>query len=335
MNESELASTEFLEELKLAKGKVGFWYRCLKILGESSFFSFGIFGLHGEMEWSSFDHEYYDGLGGLQKFLKSQFQIDYCPPELKAEWERPGIVRGIFGAIKYQRARELPFIKWKERDFSKGVTFSKPLKEVYTISLSPDESKQFLSQLKIKGFNINAYLMRELTTFLKQEFLSEKVKNCLWMFPVNMRGHVPEIEGDFNRSSYVDVVVAENDTPESIRSKMVSKFNDKEHWYVWYGAKLIPRLFGGQAFETVKQHLISGGPPYLGNFSNLGSYTFPGKINSPIFLAVAATRVRPISLGILSVNGYLTITFQFHETLSVTSDFSDKLNNFKKSLLAV
>lgn len=335
MNERELASTDFLKELKHSQCRVGFWYSCLKILGESSFFSFGLHAENGEMEWTSFDHEYYDGLGGLQKFLESQFQIDYRPPELKAEWGRPGVVRGILGAIQYQRGRELPFIEWKERDFSKGVTFSKPLKEIHTISLSPDESRLFLSQLKRKGFNINAYLMWELTTFLKREFLAEKVKNCLWMFPVNMRGHVPEIEGDFNRSSYVDVVVVENDTPESIRSKMNSKFKDKEHWYVWYGAKLIPRLFSRQAFETVKQHLISGGPPYLGNFSNLGSYTFPGKINSPIFLATAATRVRPISLGILSVNGYLTITFQFHETLSVMQDFPDKLNNLKESLLAV
>ena len=176
--------------------------------------------------------------------------------------------------------------------------------------------------------------MRKFSDFLKESFLSENVKHCLWQFPVNMRGHVSKITGEDNQSSYVDVVVYDDYDPEKIRDEMLRKFENKEHWYVWYGAKLIPRVGGNKAFSAVKDHILNGGPPYIGNFSNLGPFQVEN-CEKAIFLATPATRVRPIGLGTLSVNGWLTLTLTFHETLPLPKEFDEKLSKFRESLTNV
>lgn len=321
-------------ELIGLRNKVGFWYRCLKLLGESTSFSLGRVDSENEWMWQDFDHEQFDGLGGVQTYFKQHFQYELELPKLRKEWGSPRFFNALIGAINYQKSRELPFIEWKHRDFSNGLSFSNTHKKIATLLITPEESKLFLSKLKDKKLNFNAYCMKQFTDFLRSEFLTSEVKDCLWQFPVNMRGHVPTFVGDLNQSSYVDIVVYESDSPDSIRNEMMTKFNKKEHWFVWYGAKFIPKLFPKAAFKTVQEHILIGGPPYLGNFSNLGSFEIPN-CHEAIYLATPTTRVRPIGFGTMSVNGHLTFTLQFHETLPVAENFQEKFDKFKKSLVDV
>jgi hypothetical protein len=60
---------------------------------------------------------------------------------------------------------------------------------------------------------------------------------------------------------------------------------NKEHWFVWYGARLIPQYF-----------------------SNLGRFNIEQNILSPIDLGTNVTRGSLIGLGVLCVNDHLTIT---------------------------
>lgn len=334
MNREEIEKIQYSADLQEMNQRLGFWYRCLKHLGESTTMRFGQKEESGHWTWSIYDHENYDGLAALSDYLKTQFNYDLDVPKLRADWKAPSFFKKFIGAWKYQTTRELPPIEWKERDFSGDLSSSNPNKETVTMEFSPEESDNFLLALKGKKHNFNAWCMRKFSDFLKENFLTENVKHCLWQFPVNMRGHVDKIPGEENQSSYVDVVVYDDYDPAKIRDEMIRKFEAKEHWYVYYGAKLIPKVGGEKAFGAVKDHILNGGPPYIGNFSNLGSFNVEG-CEGPVYLATPATRVRPIGFGTLTVNGWLTFTLAFHETLPIPKNFQENWSKFRESLTDV
>ena len=334
MRREEIEKIHYSEEIGQLSHRLGFWYRCLKVLGESTAFRFGRNSGDGHLNWSVYDHENYDGLAGLKDYLKDQFNHDLEIPNLRSDWKAPSFFKKFIGAWKYQTSRELPFIEWKNRNLEGDLTSRNPDKKTFTMVFSPEESKAFISDLKAHNINFNAWCMRKFTDFLLENFLTSNAKHALWQFPVNMRGHVEKIEGEENQSSYVDVVVYDDYTPEKIREEMIRKFESKEHWYVWYGARLIPKIGGEKAFGAVKDHILNGGPPYIGNFSNLGSFRVPG-CQEAIYLSTPATRVRPIGFGTLSVNDWLTFTLSFHETLPLPSNFEEEWAKFRETLVNV
>jgi hypothetical protein len=330
MNKNELLQVVYQPKLISGKDKLGFWYRSLALLGESVVFNYGQESDLG-MDWSYYKHEDYDGLSALQHYFEEKFNTAIDPPSLNSDFKAPGFLQGLLGAVKYQTRRELPKITWKSRDFTKGITFENPSKKFITIKFEPEESKRLFHSLSKTKTNFNCLCMIEINKFIIEHFLDEHDGKFLWMLPVNMRGQVDESSLCGNRSSYLDLVLEEDETAQSLRQKMIHKLTNKEHWYVWFGAKIIPKFFSKGAFKTIQSHLLDGGPPYVGNFSNLGKFQLDKKITKPIFLGTNVTSVRPIGVGVISVNDYLTITLQFHETLGISDSRFESLNkDFQK-----
>ena len=324
MNKDEIEKTLYSNELIQGSDKLGFWYKSLASLGESVVFNFGQESQDG-MSWSYYKHEEFDGISALHHYLKRNYKVELDIPKLNDKHRAPGFLLGLLGFIKYQKSRKLPYFTWKKRDFTKGLTFNDQEKKYVKLTFNPEESKQLFQHLKNKEINFNSLCMIFINTFILENFIETHQGEFLWMLPVNMRGQIKK--NGTNQSSYLDLVLSESETSSSLRSKMISKMTNKEHWFVWYGAQFIPRLFSKKAFQIIKNHLLDQGPPYVGNFSNLGRHYVDCDINKPIFLGTNVTKVRPIGLGLLSINDHLTMTLQFHETLGLDSKSLNTLSH--------
>lgn len=319
INKNQVIQTAYDPALIKGPDPLSFWYKSLESLGESVVFNFGTKSNSG-MDWDFYKHESFDGLSAITDYFQKKFNQTIEVPKLHESFGPPGFFKGIIGGINYQINRDLPKFEWKHRDFSKGITFSKQEKQIITLEFSPKESKELFKKLKETKTNFNCLCMLLLNQFIVENFIKSHQGKFLWMLPVNMRGHLGDDFQTNNQSSYLDLVLEEGESPESLRQKMINKMNRKEHWYVWYGARMIPKHFSENAFMTIKKHLLNGGPPYMGNFSNLGRFNLPVEIEKPIFFGTNVTRVRPIGIGLLSVNDHLTLTMQFHETLGLKNE---------------
>jgi len=332
VNTSELAKVKYTRDFN-GLDPFAFWYKCLEELGENVTFSIGV-EKNKELSWSYFDHKSFDGISALDKFFKDNFEQIVTIPTLDRNLKKPPFFELLKGVFKFSLLRKLPYLRWKKRSFTKGLTFKEKSKSFFTINLDQNELCTLKASLKSRSSALSPFLLVELSELLGNYFLFKECEKVTWMLTVNMRKERSKRMGGV-QSSFFDFIVDRSEDVKQVQKRLKNELALGSHWMAWKAASLLPKISRKSCFKVVKKHIMHGGPPYIGIYSNLGTWDIKN-FNSPYFnIRGNVSRTRPISVILITVNGKMTITFSFHETLPVGDDFNYKLQELKEKWIGV
>lgn len=297
---------------------IGTWYELLEQTGEFCGIRFGRWhGGQAPPAWSFLPHKQFDGIGGFGHLLRSHYpgaSIDL--PQLKRPTP-PSLYRRTSAFFRHVKKK-------------RSVSSFSPVSEALALSAEPpravawvvvtQEGTNALEQsARQANVSLNSLLLWALSRATQDE-LAPGQDRLLWTVPVNMRGGVAPKPEASNHASFIELLLRQEESPQTVHEAVRMGFEKDDHWGAWL-ALSFGRIIGIKGMRRrLERH---GRLLKTGVFSNLGSWNVdeqarqnagPGRwLFSP-----PAFRTHPVAAGALVFNGELSLTLQLHEGLSTS-----------------
>lgn len=284
----------------------------------------------------NYSHAKYDGIGSFLTFLDSQkvktdkvleCKNPYCPPN----WMRYYLFLKLMVKGKIKDARD--GIGWKDYDYHTDFTSYSPKYIKHWFLLSREETEAFEHKTEQSGVSNNSYLLNLLQKHCAPFMILDTSKSCKWMIPVNLRGPVALDRTAGNHSASLGIYVSSADQPEKTHKYIKKAFKANDHWATWDLMTITKAIGKKKLIEGIKKSDEKGIRPFIGTFSNLGSWSLQGFNGAGMLFCPPPSTTAPFAAGALKVNGSLGFAFQIHPSLKLTeSSLSDLISNFKSEL---
>lgn len=313
---------------------IGYWYVASKKRGQNDLMTFiNTDAETGKNFVTHIPHSITDGKGAFCNILKS-FDVSKIVTGNKSQVTRPPLLhvfRILLKALKNMQTNQPDWIVF-DRSNKKNKNSS-----IQYLHFSEKETEDIFSSLSEKNISLNTWLL----TNFKNEILNMMIsgdKLGKILIPVDMRQGLQAEMHQKNCSSGVYVELDRNDDYTSVRSKLKDCLTDQIHWGNWWLAN-IGRLVGKRGVDYLSKRSAERSH-YLGTYSNMGvweyetqeklkklptniwSFSAPGSANYPLFL------------GVIVVNGELTVSLKFNKYVTGDQIQSKILvENFRQQLI--
>lgn len=291
------------------------WYRAARKRGVNDIASIARISLMDEkIEWYDFSHAEMDGIGAFHKYFpKLNIPIEKSSSRAlgRPSWWR-------FPQLFYHGLTQLKTspIDWIERN---QTLKANDLHDFSWLVLTERETQLFNERLASLPFGQNGYLLSLCNNILLKKLVNLEKKSILgnWLFPVNMRGGLSGQNTIGNRSSGIVIPSRVGTDALEFHRLIKEKLTLEEHWSIWWlhqtsrflgqrGVDFISRKTGNKTF-------------YLGTFSNMGSWpnvTDQQYQDDDAWICTPpGTPNFPISIGILTWCGRLSLTLKIHPSI--------------------
>jgi len=291
---------------------VGEYYRAIRDCGEDDTMLLGQINkdsTNSEPHWFEVHHDECDGIGMLVSLLRNQgFCIDKLPV-LKNN--RQTFFRTLQGLITYISTDNVRWQQWRLPFDRNSRCSTLPVnKRVFWHLVTKEQTEKINSVAKAANVTTNSYLLFHLDKTVAS-LMTAMSTSRRWAVPINLRGGInrPRPTELSVHSTFLTVDIDDADTPKSIHERIVKLKEKNYHWGSWFGMTG-GFLFGKAGLRKFLQKREKEGHDLTGLFSNLGSWEIPHSGN---WLACPlVTRMYPIGVGCITMNGCLSIAIQLH-----------------------
>ncbi|MBN2653027.1 MAG: hypothetical protein JXR63_11660 [Spirochaetales bacterium] len=292
-----------------------------------------------ELETKSYPHAKYDGIGAFSEFIK---ESGFTPPKLPLSKEQNApskIVRFFLfsKAMIVGRKIDLRDSKdWKNFDITAKINNEdKSINNIdFWFVLSREQTMKLEEKASMAGVSLNSYLLNKLNKTIFSHMSDENIPRR-WMIPVNMRGPV-QLDNQYgNHSSSLDLYQLPREAPLQTHKKIKKALKKKLHWKSWIFFTIIKTIGKDKLYQILTNPKNPAIRPYIGSFSNLGSWLIPGLEDGTMFFSQSVSKTVPFACGAVKVNGILGITWRKHPSLLISNeDFKRMLAVYKTILIS-
>ncbi len=314
---------------------IGRWFTVAKERGINVTATLGKIDLKtNKVDWNHFCHSTMDGAGAMIKWIRDHGHETIGFPESREKkqpnlWKRPSI---IYKTLKSMKKKN---VAWKEQN----MNFEMPdNREMDWIVFRPNEVMKLTKYAKKRKLSQNSYLLYKMNSLLLPLLLKENDSGG-WMFPTNMRGPVYKTDRYCNHSSAITIYTDLKTTGESIHKQIKKELERGIHWGNWYLGH-IGKIVGMKGMRKMSKK-SAGSNFNFGTFTNMGSWPLPGTKSLGDFnqdeayvCAPPGTVSYPISVGLITWNGNLSISFKIHPMICSDRSFPKRfIDDFKVKIL--
>ena len=301
------------------KDYIAMWFQARKGFGIGDRMNVGLLNkTTDDINWFEFSHSKMDGLGGLITILREH---DYPCKDLPkiadkiapSNWQQ---IKMLFAGGKSNVPKT---IRWKATfpDHAAVNSLSQysndaPIVNTYFTKAETLEIKKLAKKHRVA---LNIYLFWALNRAVAEQLLASQ-QDYYWLYPVNLRGALPNTPETGNCSSGINVLLNNTIAPRDIQLQVKQQIKAKSHWQLWWQAH-IGKIIGDQGVRRIYQY-VSERQFYAGSFSFLGSWPLKDD-NNPVInqdelwvCCGIGTKNYPVSTGILLWHEQLSLGLKLH-----------------------
>lgn len=295
---------------------IAYWFELYKEHHEYTDFPIGITNTSGEIEWSFFPHQQFDGLSALKTVIDVSIPSKIAPSSF---------LKYIIGMMNYLKNSKLKTIVWNT-----PITLDIGHNQIpQTLLLNNIEYEKLVSTSKEQGVSINTLIISLSDRAVRKYLLKETQQQTYWFIPYNMRGTIQERPERKNYVSHVVAILNKQDSIQSIEKNVKNVINSNYYLGAWAFLH-IGVLLGKNGARKILNYLYLKNHSWCGSISNLGCFKVENFKNA-VYFCPPVTRPYPIGIGSITVNKSLTISFLFHPSLNLTSERKELILNELKN----
>lgn len=285
---------------------IGMWYAMRRRYGQDDRIWFGLYR-PGRLSphWHTCSHRYSDALGGLALLLQEQGHAGYPPPPARPaampDWR-----------TLWQQRRGLPGpavdLRWRQLEPAAQACVSHlPV----SVLLSPAQTAAIEQVAAAMGVSSTVWLLWTADRALRAT-LVEAGSVSAWVYPVNLRGSVRNVDPCANHCSSLLLRLEEGSDAQACRRQIRARLERHEHWRRWLLLSLGQWI--GQAGVNFLYRLIQGRPGrYAGSYANLGRWDVPGL--DGITCSVPGSPACPVAVSTVLCNGRRALACRLHPVI--------------------
>jgi len=177
-------------------------------------------------------------------------------------------------------------------------------------AFDPDRTRSLIDLAAAQGVSLNSLLLATLGRASEPRMQGGR---ALWMVPVNMRGPVNLADETANHTSYLQIKTGADVTARHIHEQVKGKLSRNEHWGGWLFVN-VGRVvrYAGMKWLYRREIERTGGRPWVGAFSNLGSWESCGQW----FVCPPVAKTCPLGVGVVICEGSLSLTIEAHPSIT-------------------
>lgn len=300
----------------------GMWFELVQELsGEFVGMRGGIRRADGSIAWTYVPHAFYDGLGGFVNLLRQETGLpDIAIPVRKSR--KPSWLQRAAAVYRLVATRPKVAALWKSQDMSWRSRSNEPRTAgtaVATELFDVDRTRRLAAKARAHGVPVNSILMGALARASQSELHDGP---AIWMMPVNMRGPVTLARDTANHTGYLQIELSRDATPSAAHEQVKEGLRRREHWASWLFLN-VGRVVGYSGMRRIYQFQMArfGGRPFVGAFSNLGSWNGYGEW----FVCPPVTLTCPVGSGAIMCDGKLSLTLEAHPSIARHADWARSL----------
>ncbi|SHO23159.1 Possible putitive HlyD family secretion protein [Moritella viscosa] len=306
------------------KDYIAMWFQARKAFGIGDRMNVGLLKkTTDEINWFEFSHCEMDGLGGLTTILREHdYPCESLPKTADkiapSHWQK---IKMIFAGGKSKTPK---MIRWKTTypdyaatnlaDTENRTQYSNdaPIVNAYFTESETIEIKKLARKHRVA---LNIYLFWALNRAVAEQLLASQ-QDYYWLYPVNLRGALPNTPETGNCSSGINVLLNNTIAARDIQRQVKQQIKAKSHWQLWWQAH-IGKIIGENGVRRIYQY-VSERQFYAGSFSFLGSWPLKDDNNPPInqdelwVCCGIGTKNYPVSTGILLWREQLSLGLKLH-----------------------
>lgn len=301
------------------KDYIAMWFQARKAFGIGDRMNVGLLNkTTDDINWFEFSHSQMDGLGGLTTILREH---DYPCVNLPksadktapSHWQQ---IKMLFAGGKSNVAKT---IRWKatfpdHAAINNTTQYSNdaPIVNTYFSKAETLEVKKLAKKHRVA---LNIYLFWALNRAVAEQLLASQ-QDYYWLYPVNLRGALPNVPETGNCSSGINVILNNTIAPRDIQLQVKQQIKSKSHWQLWWQAH-IGKIIGENGVRRIYQY-VSERQFYAGSFSFLGNWPLQDDNNPPMnqdemwVCCGIGTKNYPVSTGILLWHEQLSLGLKLH-----------------------
>ena len=306
------------------KDYIAMWFQARKAFGIGDRMNVGLLKkTTDDINWFEFSHSEMDGLGGLTTILREHdYPCENLPKTADkiapSHWQQ---IKMLFAGGK---AKAPKMIRWKTiypdyaatnlADTENSTQYSNdaPIVNAYFTQSETIEIKKLARKHRVA---LNIYLFWALNRAVSEQLLASQ-QDYYWLYPINLRGALPNIPETGNCSSGINVLLNNTIAARDIQRQVKQQIKAKSHWQLWWQAH-IGKIVGENGVRRIYQY-VSERQFYAGSFSFLGSWPLKDDNNPPInqddmwVCCGIGTKNYPVSTGILLWHEQLSLGLKLH-----------------------
>jgi len=313
------------------KDYIAMWFQARKAFGIGDRMNVGLLNkTTDDINWFEFAHSKMDGLGGLTTILREH---DYPCKDLPkiadkiapSNWQQ---IKMLFAGGKTNAPK---IIRWKTTFPDHAAnTISEysndaPIVNIYFTKAETLEIKKLAKKHRVA---LNIYLFWALNRAVAEQLLASQ-QDYYWLYPVNLRGALPNTLETGNCSSGINVLLNNTIAARDIQLQVKQEIKAKSHWQLWWQAH-IGKIIGDKGIRRIYQY-VSERQFYAGSFSFLGSWPLKDDNNPAInqddmwVCCGIGTKNYPISTGILLWHEQLSLGLKLHPYIAQDIETTEEL----------
>ena len=297
----------------------GRWFDLIEELqGEFVGMRGGLVQPDGSIAWTFVPHARFDGLGGFVDLLRRTTAAKDLPVPVRRT-QRPSLWQRIAAVAQLCAERPRVAGRWRhqaaawrpgEDQCREGNTFAA------THLFTKEETGALERAARASGAPLNALLLSGLARASEAEIADGP---AIWMMPVNMRGPVTLARDTANHTGYLQIDIAPGASAANVQAQVKERLRRREHWGSWLFLNL-GRIAGYRGMRTIYgfQMRRFGNRPFVGSFSNLGSWRGVGCW----FVCPPVTMNAPVAAGAIVCDGRLSLTLEAHASMTGGREWS-------------
>ncbi|MDF3030689.1 MAG: hypothetical protein K0R03_1247 [Moraxellaceae bacterium] len=285
---------------------IGLWYAVRKRYGQDDRMWFALYrNGRPTPQWNTCSHRFADGLGAFPLLLRERGLPEQQPPA-----SRPMPMPGW--RTLWRERKDLPGpairIKWKFLEPAASTCVSHvPV----SVLLSETQTADIEQVAAAMGVSSTVWLLWTADRALRAT-LAEPESVTGWVFPVNMRGSVRNVDAYANHCSGLFLRLEESTDAQACKRQIRERFERHEHWKQWL--MLSAGKWLGLAGIRLVHRLIQGAPGrFAGSYSNLGEWNVPG-LDGAVAVAPGSPAY-PVSAATMLCNGRRVMACRLHPVI--------------------
>ncbi len=262
----------------------------------------------GSIAWTSLSHAVYDGLGGFVHLLRQSHGSHVAVPVRKSR--KPSLLQRAAALLRLIARKPVPAAAWTAMAASWQPPTAGPGTAFTVELLETGRTQHLMRQARAQCVPLNSLLLGALARASADELRDGPAR---WMMPVNMRGPVALARDTANQTGYLQIEIPAGASASQVHEQVKLALGRRDHWATWIFLNA-GRLVGYAGVRAIYGLQMSrfGGRPFVGSFTNLGSWDGFGEW----FVCPPVARTCPVGVGVIVCNGQLSLTIEAHPSMA-------------------
>ncbi len=290
----------------------GTWFPIMERLGESTEFYFAKLDAQGRPTWRTMQHTEFDGVAAMTYLLHGP---EVSPSHMRSrETRAPGAIKTLVALWRHHRLIHKQRTHWRAQTYNPKPVGRAPA--IAWATFSRDETAALHAEARARSVSFNAFALWALDQAVRARYVEGG--DTRWVIQVNMRGAVGLGDEIPNQFSAVHIVCPPGATPATVHSLTRESLGRGSHWANW-ALMNIAKHVGLEKAEKFFTERYADPRPATGSYSSLGEWTTHEVGPDEAWIVGATTsKLNPIAVCPIVVNGKLAVTLQIHPTLGAT-----------------